>query len=119
MQPFDQSQISQDSQDLNDDRRSSARQQMDVPITLISETGRNIAAKIVNMNESGLMIALNANDQVNLYSSYKIEVPSYFCSQCFAIWQEDGKAGMLLSLPVHPAVIAGLGRRFPSPKENV
>ena len=119
MTPLDRSLNAQAANDVNSDRRWSKRQLMHVPVTLVSEAGNTVHATVLNMADSGLKIALAPNERIELYSSYTIEVPSYFCVQCFAIWQEDNHAGLLLSLPVHPAVISGLARMFPSSRENV
>lgn len=105
--------------ELNVERRWSKRQSVYVPIALVSAEGGTVSAKILNMADSGLMIELAHDDNIHLYSVYTIDVPSYFHSECFAIWQEDNRAGMLLSLPVHPAVISGLGRKFPRSNANV
>lgn len=101
------------------DRRWSARLVMNVPVVLKDANGRNVPASIVNMAEDGLMIAFDPRHEITTYSIFSIEIEAHCNLQCYAVWIDHGRAGMQLTLPVHPAVLNGLVRRYPLPTPGV
>jgi hypothetical protein len=96
------------------ERRLFKRQMMRAPAVLETEAGNIVEAIINNMTEEGLELEVLSGETPALYSVLKSQVKGYFSSQCFAVWASGNKMGLLLSLPVHRAVIASMARSYPA-----
>jgi hypothetical protein len=100
------------------DRRWNARRVMNVPVVLKDPNGRHVPASIVNMAEDGLMIEFDSSHEITTYSIFLIEIEGHCNLQCYAVWTDRSGAGMQLTLPVHPAVLDGLARKYPTPTDG-
>jgi hypothetical protein len=101
------------------ERRFFKRQMMRAPAVLETEAGNIIDAIINNMTEEGLELEVVSGETLPLYSVLKLQVKGYFSSQSFAVWASGNKMGLLLSLPVHRAVIASLAKFYPAAVQAV
>lgn len=92
---------------------------MRVPITLRSEDGEAIPATIVNLTDEGLMVAFDPAHPVRTYKIYAIAIESYLQCQCFAVWRNRDRAGLQLTVPIHPVVVEALARSFPTLAQDI
>lgn len=97
------------------ERRRSKRHDMRAPVWLEAEGQRAVKAVIYNMTEEGFEVEVPTDCCIPLYHVWLIQVGGFFSTQCLAIWSSRPRVGMLMSSPVHAAVISSLAKRYPAP----
>ncbi len=98
------------------ERRWGLRTSLRIPAQLHSNLGEAISATVLNMSDEGLLVETSPGCLIATDTLYTLRIESYLNSQCLPIWRSGQLAGLAFSLPIHPAVVAALARRFPAIK---